>query len=177
MGNRWALLWLAALTLPVGSASFAAKVPSGPPPAQITGLLACRSVAGEAERLACYDKAAAAIESAVSNKDLVVFDREGVKKTKRGLFGFGIPNLGIFGDDDDSVELKQLDGVIAGIGRTSDGGHIIRLEDGSKWAQIDTRTVYIDPRVGDKVVVKKGALGSYIVSVNGQPGFKVKRIA
>ena len=34
----------------------------------------------------------------------------------------------------------------------------------------------VAPKSGDKVVVKKGALGSYIMSVARQPGVKVKRI-
>lgn len=163
-----------AAVLAVGGEAQARKIKDGPPPAQITALLSCRAIANEAERLACYDKASASIDAAVANKDLVVFDREGVTKTKKGLFGFGIPNLGIFGDDDDSVEIKQVDGVIAGLGRTVDG-FIFRLEDGSRWVQTDGKAIVIDPRVGDKVVIKKGALSSYIMSVNKQPGVKVKR--
>ncbi len=171
--GRAALIALGMVCL-ASSPSFARSVKSGPPPAQITGLLACRAIAGEAERLACFDKAAAAIDSAVSNKELVVFDKEGVRKTKKGLFGFGIPNLGIFGDDDDTVEIKQVDGVIAGLGRTVDG-FIFRLQDGSRWVQTDAKVIVIDPRIGDKVLIKKGALSSYILSVNKQPGVKVRR--
>lgn len=163
-----------ALALAVGGEADARKIKDGPPPAQITTLLSCRGITNEAERLACYDKAAASIDTAVANKDLVVFDREGVTKTKKGLFGFGIPNLGIFGDDDDSVQIKQVDGVIAGLGRTMDG-FIFRLKDGSRWVQTDGKAIAIDPRIGDNVVIKKGALSSYILSVNKQPGVKVKR--
>ncbi|HEY0628432.1 MAG TPA: hypothetical protein VGD23_03800, partial [Sphingomicrobium sp.] len=82
------------------------KKPAQTPP-QVNALLACRNVTDSAERLACYDKAAATISDAVAKQDLVVFDREGVRKTKRGLFGFSIPNLGVF-DDDDQVEIKQV---------------------------------------------------------------------
>ena len=151
------------------------KIAEGPPPAQVTALLNCRTITDSAERLACYDKTAAAMGDAVAKRDLVVFDRESVTKTKRGLFGFSIPNLGIFGDDNDEVEIKQIEGVIAGTARNADGGFIFRLADGSRWTQIDSKPFAIDPRNGDKVLVKKGALGSYFMAVEGQPGVKVER--
>jgi len=151
------------------------KITEGPPPAQVTTLLNCRTIADNAQRLACYDGAAATIGEAVAKRDLVVMDRESVKKTKRGLFGFSIPNLGIFGDDDDEVEIKQIEGTIVSTGFNADGGYIFRLADGSRWTQIDSKPFAVPPRNGDKVVVKKGALGSYFLTVAGLPGVKVKR--
>ncbi len=159
----------------VAAPALAQKIPEGPPPQQVTDLLACRAIADAQARLACFDKSAATIGEAVAKRDLVVFDREGVRKTKRGLFGFGIPNLGIFGDDDDSVEIKQIDGEIVSTAFNADGGYIFRLADGSRWTQMDGKPLAIPPQTGDKVVVKKGALGSYIMSVARQPGVKVRR--
>jgi hypothetical protein len=161
----------------VESAGVAAKQPKdAPPPPQVTALLACRTIADSEQRLACYDKNAATIGDAVAKHELVVFDKESVKQTKRGLFGFSIPNLGIFGDDDDEVEIKQIDGEIVSTGFNADGGYIFRLADGSRWSQMDSKPVALEPVSGDKVVVKKGALGSYFLSVAKQPGVKVKRI-
>ena len=156
-------------------AASAKKVPEGPPPAAVTELLNCRNIADGAARLACYDKSAAAIGDAVAKKDLVVMDRESVKKTKRGLFGFSIPNLGVFGDDDNSVEIKQIEGTIVSTAINGDGGYIFRLADGSRWSQMDSKPFAIPPQSGDKVVVKKGSLGSYFLTVQGQPGVKVHR--
>ena len=154
----------------------AQKPAEGPPPQQVIDLLACRAIADSAERLACFDRTAATVGDAVAKRDLVVFDRESVRKTKRGLFGFGIPNLGIFGDDDDSVEIKQIDGEIVSTATNADGGYIFRLADGSRWTQMDGKPFALPPEPGDKVVVKRGTLGSYIMSVAKQPGVKVKRI-
>jgi len=164
---------LALLVAPAASAP--KKVNEGPPPAQVTALLNCRTITDSAARLACFDKSAAAIGEAVAKRDLVVFDRESVKKTKRGLFGFSIPNLGIFGDDDDVVEIKQIEGTITSTAFNADGGYIFRLADGSRWSQMDSKPFAIAPRSGDKVVVRKGALGSYFLTVAGLPGVKVKR--
>jgi len=158
-------------------AALAKKPPEGPPPQQVTNLLACRSITDSTQRLACYDKNAATVGEAVAKRDLVVFDRESVKKTKRGLFGFSIPNLGIFGDEDNAVEIKQIDGKIASTAFNADGGYIFRLADGSRWSQIDSKPIALPPENGDKVVITKGALGSYFLSVAKQPGVKVKRIS
>jgi hypothetical protein len=160
------------------SAGVAAKQPKDepPPPPQVNALLACRAITDSEQRLACYDKSAAAIGDAVAKRELVVFDKESVKKTKRGLFGFSIPNLGIFGDEDDEVEIKQIDGEIVSTGLSADGSYTFRLADGSRWSQIDSKPIALEPQTGDKVVVKKGALGSYIMSIAKQSGVKVKRI-
>jgi len=161
----------------LASASVAAKQPEpGPPPPQVNALLGCRSITDNAERLACYDKAAAGISEAVAKKDIVVYDRESVRKTKRGLFGFSIPNLGIFGDDNDEVEVKQIDGEIVSTAFNADGGYVFRLADGSRWSQMDSKPVALPPQNGDKVVVRKGTLGTYFLSFSKQPGVKVKRI-
>jgi hypothetical protein len=177
--RAWAKIGMASIgaaILLVPSGIAAKQVEAGPPPPEFNALLACRDIADSAQRLACYDKNAAIIGDAVAKRDLVVFDRESVRKTKRGLFGFGIPNLGIFGDDDNEVEIKQIDGEIVSTAFNADGGYIFRLADGSRWTQMDGKPFALPPEAGDKVVVKKGALGSYIMSVAKQPGVKVKRI-
>jgi hypothetical protein len=177
--RAWATIGLRSIGVAIllASPGMAAKqLQPGAPPPQVNALLSCRSITDSAERLACYDKAAAGISEAVAKKDIVVYDRESVRKTKRGLFGFSIPNLGIFGDDNDEVEVKQVDGEIVSTAFNADGGYIFRLADGSRWSQMDGKPFALPPERGDKVVVKKGALGSFMMSVAKQPGVKVKRI-
>ena len=176
--RSWARISLGSIAvIALASASAGAKQPeAGPPPPQVNALLGCRGIADGAERLACYDKAAAGISEAVAKKDIVVYDREAVRKTKRGLFGFSAPGLGIFGDDNDEVEVKQIEGELVSTAFNGDGGYIFRLGDGSRWTQMDGKPFALAPSSGDKVVVKKGALGSYILSVARQPGVKVRRI-
>lgn len=177
--RAWAMVGLGsvATAILIASPGVSAKPPKeGPPAPQVSALLACRNIGDDAQRLACYDKNAATVGEAVAKRELVVMDRESVRTTKRGLFGFSIPNLGIFGDDDNEVEIKQIDGELASTAFNADGGYIFRLADGSRWTQMDGKPIAVEPRSGDKVVVKKGVLGSYILSVARQPGVKVKRI-
>jgi hypothetical protein len=176
--RAWAAIGLGSISAAIllASPGVAARQPEAGPPSQVNALLACRGIADSAGRLACYDRTAASIGEAVAKKDIVVYDRESVRKTKRGLFGFSIPNLGIFGDESDEVEVKQIEGEIVSTAFNADGGYIFRLADGSRWSQMDGKSIALAPEIGDKVVVKKGALGSYMLSVARQPGVKVKRV-
>jgi topoisomerase IA-like protein len=55
-------------------------------------------------------------------------------------------------------------------------GFRVSLQDGTRWAQTDGKAIALEPRVGHKVLVKRGALGSYLMSIAGQPGVKVQRV-
>lgn len=142
-------------------------------PQQIERLIGCRAVTDPAQRLACFDRESATTADAIARQEIVAFDREKMQQTRRSLFGFSVPKLGIF--DNDKDEIKQVEGVIAGVGHTLDGVRV-RLQDESRWAQTDGKPIALEPRVGDKVVIRRGALGSYSMSVAGQPGVKVQRL-
>ena len=149
-------------------------IPSTGTPPAVQQLIACRSITDSALRLACYDRQAAALDKAISTKDVVVIDKERAIATKRSLFGFSIPNFGgLFGGGD---EIKQIEGTVAASGHNADGGWTVKLSDGSMWTQTDDAPVALPPQRGDKVVVSRGALGSYFLKLGKQPGFKVRRI-
>lgn len=160
----------------LAAASAGQPTPSEATPAPIGRLLACRALTAAAERLACFDRETGAVADALVRRDLVAVDRDKVRSTRRSLFGFSLPKLGLFGDDDEADEIKQIDGVIAGVGRNRDGGFTFRLADGARWSQADGKPIALEPRAGDKVVVRRGVLGSYTLSVAGQPGVKVQRV-
>ena len=165
----------AALGLILAAPADAKKAASADVPAQMQRLLACRSVTDNAARLACFDKEAKTVAGALSGGDLVAIDREKVRSAKRSLFGFHVPTLGsVFGGSDEDV--KEIEGVVAGVGNNRDGGYIIRLEDGARWSQTDSRPIALEPQRGDKVVIKRGSFGNYFLSVNRQPGIKVERL-
>ena len=77
--------------LPASSRPPAAK--DAPSAAVIKNLLDCRALPDNAERLACYDKAAAAVENATKSGDLVAIDREQRRAARRQAFGFNLPTL------------------------------------------------------------------------------------
>lgn len=159
-----------------GGPAMARKPAETGTPAQIQQLMACRAMTDSVQRLACFDRESAAFQQAVAAKDLVFVDRERAKATRRSLFGFSMPSFGgLFGDDDEDA-VKQIESTVASSGRSPDGGWTITLADNSVWAQTDDTTLALSPRKGQKVVVRRGTLGSFHLSVNGQPGLKVKRV-
>jgi hypothetical protein len=142
-------------------------------PANVQALLACRSIADSNQRLACYDRESGTVAQAVEKKDLVVIDRAQATAAKKSLFGFSVPSFaGLLGGGD----VQQIEGTVAGVSQNADGGWVIKLADGSVWSQTDDTPVALEPRRGDKVVVRRGTLGSYFVRIGKQPGFKAKRI-
>jgi hypothetical protein len=167
-------IFIAAAVVAAGSAAMARKPQSGETPANMQALLACRSIADSAQRLACYDSAAGTVAQAIVKKDIVVVDRAQANAAKRSLFGFSVPDFaGMFGGGDD---VKEIQGSVAGVTNNADGGWTIKLADGSVWSQTDDTPVALPPQRGDKVVVRRGALGSYFLRLGRQPGFKVRRV-
>ena len=159
----------------VAASATAKPLPDTGTPTQVQSLLACRSVAEATQRLACYDKAAQGFAEAVGKKEVVVIDKRRANEARRSLFGFTVPNLGaLFGGGGD--EISQIEGTVQNVIENGDGSLIITLADGSTWSQIDDTPVALPPRRGDKVVVRRGALGAYFVKVGSQPGYKAKRI-
>jgi hypothetical protein len=169
------LVLIAACSALVGATVADAKKPAVKgTPAQVGKLMGCRSIASAEERLACFDREAAAMDAAIAANNLVIVDREQAQAAKRSLFGFSIPNFGgLFGGGEDDV--KQIEGTIETVGHNADGGFIFYLADGSIWSQTDDWPG-LDPRPGKKVVVKRGVMGSFWLSIPGQNGVKVKRI-
>lgn len=159
----------------VGAAAIAKPLPDTGTPAQVQALLSCRSVTDSNQRLACYDKAAQGFAEAVGKKEVVVIDKRRANEARRTLFGFSVPNLGaLFGGGGE--EISQIEGTVQKVVENGDGTLVLTLADGSTWSQIDDTPVALPPRRGDKIVIKRGALGSYFVKIGSQPGYKAKRV-
>lgn len=174
--TKFLMVALAATAL-TGTSAAAKKAQPATTPAQVQRLLACRSIADAAQRVLCFDREAAAIDSAINRKDLMVVDRQTVNATRRSLFGFAVPNFGnLLGNEQDQV--KEIQSIVARANyRGASEGWTIVLADGSAWAQTDDSPIALAPRKGDKITVRRGMLGSYVLTVGRQPGVKVRRIA
>jgi hypothetical protein len=111
----------------------------------------------------------------MGKKEVVVIDKARANEARRSLFGFSIPNFGaLLGGGGD--EISQIQSTVEGVTENADGSFTLKLADGSVWAQTDSTPVALSPRRGDKVVVRRGALGAYFVKLGSQPGFKAKRV-
>jgi len=169
------LLITAALVTMLGGPAAARKPVATGTPASMQHLLACRSIQDSAQRLACFDRESGAVDQAISRKDLVLIDKARASQAKRSLFGFSIPDFGgLFGGNED--EVKEIASTVTTFSHNTYTGWTISLADGSTWMQTDDAPLGLPPRKGDKVIVHRGSFGAFFLRLDGQPGYKVKRI-
>ncbi len=131
----------------------------------------CRTITDSVARLKCFDTSVAALDQAERSQTVVVVDQQQVRETKRNLFGISLPNLGLFGNDD----LPQIETTLTSAAVDGAGHWSFVVADGARWTQIDDNIIARRPRANDKVIIKRAALGSFRLSVGGQPGVKAKR--
>ena len=167
------LAGLAVLGLVAAVPASAQKMPKTATPKLFEDVVQCRAIQDSAQRLACYDRSVGALDTAQRSNELYVADKAAMKEARKGLFGFSLPNIKIFGDED-LGDLDRLESTVAGVS-SGQRGLIFTLPDGARWAQTDKR--YMDkPKVGAKIKIQKATLGSYMASINGKAGFRVERI-
>ena len=138
-------------------------------------LTACRAVADNAARLACYDAAAAALDSAERQGELVVIDRAAVNETRRQLFGFELPTLPRLFNGDESDEITSIETTLERASMMGENRWVFRLADGSVWRQIDSEPVRFQNRAGQPVRVRRASLGSFLLTVDGSRAVRVRR--
>jgi hypothetical protein len=152
------LAWLAPLSAVAGSDE---------------NLRSCRAIALDAERLACYDRVAdrllrslAASPEGGSPKPpaLAAGAPKGsaADSPERPVVAFGRSDTSSARDLRDALgveEAREIRSDVASVSVTADRKRVIGLANGQTWLQKDTAPISL--RVGDLVVVQKGALGAY----------------
>jgi len=186
MASRWKHAGsglAAALAVLAPMAARSAAAPQVPGRAELVKALSdCRAITDPTERLACYDKAAAALDEAQTKGDVIVVDRQQAREVKRQAFGFNLGNaLSIFsppagkeGPKDKEAE-ESITSVAKSVSQTAVGKWIVTLEGGAVWRQIDSDVLPNDPRPGSKIHIRRAALGSFLMSVDGQSSIRVHR--
>jgi len=144
-------------------------------PETLARLMACRGIAENTARLACFDTAAGALDTAERQGDLVVIDRAGVAETRRQLFGFEMPSLPRLFGPEGAVELESIDSTLQSASSVGEGRWVFRLADGSEWRQIDSERVRFRNSPGQPVRVRKGALSSFLLTIDGSRAVRVRR--
>jgi hypothetical protein len=148
----------------------------------VVALRDCQGKTDPTERLTCYDAAVNSIVSASGKGDVTVVEREDVRQTRRKLFGFALPDLGIFGgksdkeDPEQAEEFTTLQTTIASVRSGAEGSYVITTEEGAEWQLSEVPARLLRPRVGHPVEIRAGALSSYFLRINGQKGVKGRRI-
>lgn len=144
----------------------------------VDAVAACRAVTDPAGRLACFDKAAADLVVARDKKDVVVLDREDVKKTRRSLFGFTLPRLpflkGGDGKDEPEEEMK-LETTIESTRSLGYGKWALRTPEGANWQT--TEEGDFTPKSGDRILIRRGSLGGYFIKIGNKRAVRAIRVS
>ena len=143
-------------------------------PATLQEMLDCETVQPAENRLACFDRTIKSLSAAISTRDIVVAERETIKDAERGLFGLSLPRMKLFGGGNDD-QIKEIESTISSFRRDENGALIFTVADGARWRQIDSQPQFV--KAGDKVKIRKAALGSFFANIAGRSGFKVSRVA
>jgi hypothetical protein len=176
MSLRLAIAAAAILSLAAGASAQRPR-PGEERPEVLSRVVQCRSIASAEQRLACFDREVAAMDAAQSSGELVAMDRQQVRRTRRSLFGLAIPDLGVFGDDNEDEEQEsRIESTVRSATQNNLGKWIITIEDGARWIQIDSRGLNFPPRPGQPIRIRRASLGSYFANVNNQTAIRMRRI-
>lgn len=171
-----ASVWLIVLLCATSSAASGAAASGAPQDAAVVrSLTACRKLAGDAARLACYDRAADDFMRAEVKGEVIVVDREQVRAVRRQAFGFHLPSLDLLPHVGGEAPVDRVTFQLASAGRTADGKWAMTTSDGAQWVQTDSDELFDPPHAGSQLTVRSGALGSFFCKVDGQLAVRCQR--
>ena len=150
-----AILPVALLVLAVPLA--AADAPS---PRPLAALQQCRTLTDATARLACYDGAVDALTAATASGEVQVVDRQEVRRTRKGLFGFTLPRIGFLssrpGSAEDAADEARLETTITASRSIGYGKYRITLDSGAVWETQEASGGMTDPDPGTQGAARKG---------------------
>ncbi len=163
--------------LAAGTATPVSAQEAAQEPDYLAALKACRAIKDEDDRLKCYDAKVGAMVSASEAGDVRIVDREDVRRTRRQLFGFTVPDLDILeGDEQDKESSELLETTITSARQLTNKAWRFTTAEGAVW-EINNAPARLAPiKPQDKVIFKRASLGFYFIRINGQMGVKGKRI-
>lgn len=160
--------------LAIGSPAQAAQ---GSPNDYIADLAACQALSEDTARLACFDEKVAAMVTARDQGAVQLVDREVVRRTRRELFGFPLPNIGLLRDSEGSTDaMDMLQTTITSARFLKSGDIRFTTAEGAVWEIAKPPKRLAPIAAGDAVEFKKATMGTYFIRIKGQMGVRGKRV-
>jgi hypothetical protein len=168
------VIWAVAVVAVGAAGAAVAKPQSAPTNAPVVqAVVDGRKIEDPSQRLACYDNAVSALTSAQQSGDLVTLDRKQRQAVRKQAFGFTLPTLSMF--DTGEKEVDRIDETLASAHQIGQGRWVFQMQDGAVWRQIDDEFLSREPHPGSAIVIRRAMMGSYMLSVDGQPGVRAHR--
>lgn len=142
-------------------------------------LESCTAITDDTERLACFDREVGALVGATNDGELRVVETEEITEARKKLFGYSIPDVGIFeaATEEEKKESKRLVSKVTKVRQVSSSEWHFWIEEGNaKWRIKSTSIRFRAPKVGDEVEFKPATMGTYWIRVNGRKGVRGNRI-
>lgn len=132
----------------------------------LEGLTACRAVAGDAERLRCFDALSRDVSAQQpgSERDRAAAPAEEFGGEMLRRSAAAAPANGV----------EQIEAVLAAVERRPRGEHLFRLSNGQLWTETEAgRFRY---RRGEAVTIARTPLGGYMLSTTQGRATRVRRL-
>ena len=161
------------LCIPVIILSLAASCVTGAEPDKATH--PCAVIEDAGERLGCYDEAFPRPADAPARKQ----EPAAVPATDPARFEeFGLSEAQLRDRQPDSARanrVERIEATVVGLGHRATGERIIRLDNGQLWVQTEV-TVRGPLAEGDEVVIRRAALGTFMLVTPGRVALRVRRL-
>ncbi|MBU6320267.1 MAG: hypothetical protein KGS00_11490 [Alphaproteobacteria bacterium] len=144
-------------------------------------VLACLSISPDAERLSCFDREVKRLRSEETDGRLAVVTSDQIRRVETEAFGLKLPSVpaltgGILsGGAKGAAPMEALTLRVDRLEVGSDGRMRLVMENGQVWRQTD------DIRLGGlgkgpwRAEIRRAALGSYMVKLDGRTAFRAER--
>ena len=99
-------------------------------------------------------------------------------QARRSLFGFSMPKLPFFAGDDSAEDTPDtLETTIKRVHDFQNGRYQLVLTEGNAiWETTEDSIGLRIPRVGQKISIRRGPLGSYFIRINNGRSVKGRRV-
>lgn len=144
-------------------------------PPLLEGLLACRAITATDARLACFDTAATAFDTAEQQGEVTVIDRVQARETRTRLFGLNLETANLFGRLRQDDQVDAIETTLTSARQDGQGKAIFVLADGSTWRQVDSERINARLTPGATIRIRQAAVGSFLLSVNGARSVRARR--
>lgn len=146
--------------------SVSAAEPAAVPPEFLT----CSRIQKNGERLACYDRAVAYLQSA--GEKVAAPSAESSFGLQNSATGARVEQAK---PEQSEEQLSSVTARISDVSSMRDGLKMFALDNGQTWRQLTASTAPT-PKAGDRVSVRRGALGSFLMEVPSGPALRVRRV-